>query len=124
MVNISQVLPMQTATYEEPQSIGARFFSIDLSLGNLVIAGSALTTFAIFGFILGHLIFGGTVGIIIFALMLFVEPIKWLVGGLPTYLAQMGVSYVVVVPVTALMALVFMWFLLGLLIQRPLGDEL
>jgi hypothetical protein len=124
MVNASQVLPLQQAPYEEPEGITSRLLSVDLSAGNLVIAGSALTAMAIFGFVAGHLIFGGTVGIIIFALMLFVEPVRWLIAGLPIYLEQMGVSYIVVTPLTALIALVFMWFFIGLLFQRPMGDDL
>jgi hypothetical protein len=78
--------------------------------------------FTILSYITGHLIFGGTVAIILFAMELFFPIVKWVVFGLPTFLQQMGVSIVIYESITALLALVWFWFILGFVAQRQLED--
>lgn len=76
----------------------------------------------IIGYITGHLIFGGTVAIILFAFDLFIPVVKWVIFGLPTFMAQMGVPLVVYTSVTALMSCVWFWFILSFVAQRQLED--
>jgi hypothetical protein len=123
VINETAILPYyKQSPYEEPQGIINRLVHLDLSTSNLAIGGAALTVFIILGWITGHLLFGGTVAIVLFAMSLLFEPLKWLIFGFPTFLGQMGVPLIVYTPLTALMSVVFFWFLLGFVAQRQLED--
>lgn len=123
IISETAVLPYsETSPYETPSGISTKLFYVDLSTGNLLIAGTQLIIGTILGFIAGHLIFGGTVAIILFAMTLIFPIVKWVVFGLPTFLAQMGVSIIIYESITALLALVWFWFILGFVAQRQLED--
>lgn len=123
VINETAILPYyKQSPYEEPQGIVNRLVHLDLSTQNLAIGGAGLTVFVILGWITGHLLFGGTVAIVLFAMSLLFEPLKWLIFGFPTFLGQMGVPLIVYTPLTALMSVVFFWFLLGFVAQRQLED--
>jgi hypothetical protein len=123
MINETAILPYwQQSPYEEPSGITGRLVHLDLTAENLVIGGTTLSVLIIIGYITGHLIFGGTVAIILFAFDLFFPVIKWIIFGLPTFLSQMGVPLVVYSSLTALISAVWFWFLLGFIAQRQLED--
>jgi hypothetical protein len=123
IISETAVLPYsETSPYETPSGISSKLLHVDLSTGNLAIAGTQLVIFIILSYITGHLIFGGTVAIILFAMELFFPIVKWVVFGLPTFLQQMGVSIVIYESITALLALVWFWFILGFVAQRQLED--
>jgi hypothetical protein len=122
VINETAILPYKQSPYEEPSGIIGRLVHLDLSTQNLAIGGAGLTVFVILGWITGHLLFGGTVAIVLFAMSLLFEPLKWLIFGFPTFLGQMGVPLIVYTPLTALMSVVFFWFLLSFVAQRQLED--
>jgi len=123
LINETAVLPhWQQSPYEEPSGIIGRLIHLDLSAENLLIGIVPLTVSWILGWISGHLLFGGTLGIIIFAMDLCFPVIKWVVFGLPIFLSQMGVPLVVYTSMTALMSVVWFWFLLSFIAQRQLED--
>lgn len=128
LINETAILPYwKQSPYEEPSGIVGRLIHLDLSLENLAIGGTTLTVSAILGLITGHLIFGGTVAIILFAFDLFFPVVKWVVFGLPSFLGQMldttDVRVVAVISgLTALMSVVWFWFLLGFVAQRSLEE--
>jgi hypothetical protein len=120
LISQTQVLPYQQSPYATPSTIQANLLHLDLSASNLMIGGTTLSVLIILGFITGHLLFGGTVAIIIFAMDLLFPVLKWVILGVPSYMAEMGVPPVIVAVVTALMSAVWLWFLLGFVAQRPL----
>lgn len=110
IITTSQVLPTQQPAYSDPQAI-------------IIMFTVSVTVWAIFTWITGHLIFGGTVALIVFGLGLFLPPIQWLIAGLPTYLGEIGISNIVIVPVSVLVTFTIFWFLAGLFVQRPLQED-
>lgn len=124
MIRETGVLPdyETISPYEEPSGISGRLISVDVSTGNLVMAGTALIMAVIIGWATGHLLFGGTLGIILFSLTIFFPALSWVILGLPRFLQQMGVPLAVYTGITALLAVVWFWFLMGFLAQRPLEE--
>lgn len=123
LINETSVLPSyQQSPYETPEGISGRLVHLDLSTSNLAIGTTLLAVFVVIGYITGHLLFGGTVAIILFAFDLLFPVAKWIVFGFPIFLAQMGVPLVVYTTLTALFSVVWFWFLLGLVAQRQLED--
>lgn len=134
LINETAILPHWKQTpYEEPTGITGRLIHLDLSAENLVMGATTLSVAVILGFLTGHLIFGGTVAIILFAMDLLFPVLKWVVFGLPSFLGQMLYTTdmtvleqaqvtAVISGLTALMAAVWFWFLLGFIAQRSLED--
>ena len=105
--------------YETPESLGG-IFHFDLSTGNLLVGGGILGVGLIMGWITGKLIYGGTVAIILFGLDLVLPIVKWLILGLPIFLGQIGVHPAITLTVGTLLTVIFFWFFLSMLVQRPL----
>lgn len=123
LINETAILPsFSQSPYETPQNIQTKLVHLDLSAENLIIGIVAAATSGLIGLITGHLLFGGTVALIFLALDILFPMIKWVVFGLPEFMRQMGVPEILYVSVTALMSLVWFWFLVGLIVQRPLEE--
>lgn len=133
IIQISRVLPQDKTipTTTAPQDITTMLIHVDLSTGNLIIGGAALAVGAFLGWFMGNLILGGTVAIIFFGLDLFIPIGKWVIFGLPSFIGDMvgtagadatttATLSAITFGLTALMAAVWFWFFLGLIMQRPL----
>jgi hypothetical protein len=123
LINETAILPSYSQSpYESPQNIQAKLVHLDLSAENLMIGIVAAAASGLIGLITGHLLFGGTVALIFLAMDILFPIVKWVVFGLPEFMRQMGVPEILYVSVTALMSLVWFWFLVGLIVQRPLEE--
>lgn len=124
MVNESGVLPPYEVVqpYTEPEDILSKIAHIDLSSGTLLIGITAFAASAIFGILTGHLILGGTVGLILLGIDL-VSPIAaWILLGFPRFLVQIGVHPLIITVFTVIFAYPWFWFLLNVILQRPVED--
>lgn len=123
VINETAILPYAKINpYEEPSGITGRLVSVDLSNGTLMIAGTGLVMAVIIGWATGNLLLGGMLGVILFGLSIFFPIVSWVVLGLPRFLAQMGVPLVIYTSLTALMSLIWFWFILSFIAQRQLED--
>lgn len=137
IINFSGVLPTGDTTqpYTQPTDIASMFVRLDISGENLVIGGTTLAVGILLGMLTQHLILGGTIAIILCGINMLVPIAKWAIFGLPSFIASalqvesMDASTAIVINsinagITALMAVVWFWFILGFLVQRPVGDDL
>ena len=119
LLNTTQVLPNYTQSpYEEPAGIQDKLIHFDLSATNLLIGVTVLGVGAIIGYITGHLVFGGTIAIVLLALDLIFPVVKWILFGFPIFLGQIGVPLVITVIIQTLMAVIWFWFIMGMIGQR------
>lgn len=124
LINETAILPYwQQSPYETPTGIQGKLAIVDLSTGNLILSGVTLGVVTALGWITGHLIFGGTVAIFLAALNLVSGIVSWIIFGFPKFLAQMGVPDVVWGSLAAMMSVVWFWFFLGFLAQRPMETD-
>lgn len=137
IINFSGVLPTdeKMQPYTQTTDITSMLVHLDLSRENLLIGGSILGVGMMLSWLTGHLILGGTIAIILFGIDLFLPVGKWVIFGLPSFigsivqveamdLATATVINSITAGLTALMAVVWFWFILGFLVQRPVGDDL
>lgn len=112
IVNETQALPYYITPPETPTSI------MGISLDRIITGGIILVVGTLISFALGHLLLGGTITIIIFALELLAPVIDWAVFGFPKFLSLIGVPDIISVSLKALFAFIFFWFLVGIVSQR------
>jgi len=93
---------------------------VDISGTSLLMAGVPLVIGTIIGWITRNIWAGGTLAIILFALDLLFPVVRWVLFGIPEFLTQIGVHYSIVLGITALMSVVWFWFILGFIGQRQL----
>lgn len=123
LISVFGVLPsFQQSPYETPENITTKLVHLDLSGGTLIIGIVAAGVGGLVSLITGHLLFGGTVALVFLALDIIFPLVRWIVFGLPEFMRQMGMAPELYGAVTALMALVWFWFIVGLIIQRPLEE--
>ncbi len=72
------------------------------------------------GLIFGNLVNGGLLALVLFALNMLFPVVRWVVVGFPLFLLELGIHQAIVTGITALMAVVWFWFLLGMLGQRQM----
>lgn len=121
MLNEFQVVgDFEQPPYETPTGIQDMLLNVDLSGENLLMGGTIIAVGIIFGFITGHLVYGGTIALILFALDLLLPVVRWVLFGFPVFLTQIGVDAVIVTSLNVLMAVVWFWFFLGFVGQRQL----
>lgn len=116
----SQVLPVTFVGYEDPTNISNLFLHVDVSTGNLLLAGTALTMSLILGKIAGNLVFGGALGVGIFAFTLFSPIVSWVLFGLPKFLGMVGVPAYITAGVMALLSVPLFFTVLSFIAQRPI----
>lgn len=137
VIQLTQVLPPdeQISPYSQPTDITAMLVHLDISTENLVIGGSTIAVMLIIGWFTGHMILGGTLAIVLFALDLFIPVGKWVIFGIPSFVSTMvGVASAdaatalmlngIVAGLTALLSVVWFWFILGFFTGRPTGDDI
>lgn len=123
LLNETSVLPnYEQSPYEEPAEIQSIFLNV--SVGNvLLMAGTSLTIVAIIKILTGNFIFGGTVGLILFALQALFPAVQWILFGFPIFLGQIGVPFVITTIIQTLMAVVWAWFIIGFIGQRSTWEQ-
>lgn len=123
-LNTTQVLPnYRQSPYEEPTGIQEQLMFIDVSAASIIGAAGIIGVGFLIGAIMNRLVLGATMGLVIFVLTLLVPPIQWLLFGLPVFLSQLGVHIAFVTVIETLMAVVWFWFLIGLLAQRSQWEQ-
>lgn len=123
LLNETEMLPnYELSPYEEPEQIQSIFLNV--SIGNiLLMAGTSLTIVAIIKILTGNFIFGGTVGLILFALQALFPAVQWILFGFPIFLGQIGVPYMITAVIQTLMAVVWAWFIIGFIGQRSIWEQ-
>lgn len=126
-ISSSQVLPVNFTDEDNPDSpvtnpsdISGQILSLDLSSGNLILAGTGLTVAVIVGWAAGSLVFGGVLGVGIFAFTLISPIISWILFGLPKFMDMMGVPSYVNAGVMALLVVPLFFTVLSFIAQRPI----
>lgn len=135
LINISQVLPQTSGmtAYTAPQDWTSIFFHVDLSTGNIYIGIALLSATAIFGWIVGRLLFGGIVALMLFVVDLLSPIVSWVFLGIPKFINNILATVptdattsaalgVIMFGITAFLAVVWFWFFLGIFVSRPLED--
>jgi hypothetical protein len=122
-INETQVLPVKQSPYESPSGIEGKLISVDLSSGNIVIAGTALVMSVLLGWATGHLLFGGTLGILLFGFTILFPVLSWIILGLPRYLQMLGMPLPFYTGIAAILSVLWFWFLMGFLAQRDLTGD-
>ena len=126
IITASQVLPVNFSDPDnpdspvtDPNSISSMLISVDLSTGNLAIAGTTLIMGIIISKILGNLILGVTVSISLFVFTLISPLISWVLFGLPRFLNILGTPAYISAGVMALLAVPIFFTVISFLSQRP-----
>lgn len=109
----TEVLPEYKAPYEKPTGIESQFTNV-LTLTIVTVIGAGISA------IMGRFLLGATISLIIWVLGYFLPIVSWVFVGFPRFLAQMGVPEVIYVSLSALMAVVWFWFIMGVFSQRTL----
>ena len=120
IINESNVLGVESVIepYEDPYDIIGNLAHIDV---NDIYAGVVpLVATTIIGLITQHLLLGATLGIIMFAVNMFIPIVSWIMTGFPMFLQKIGTPIWIYLPIQALMGLVWFWFILGFFAQRNL----
>ena len=104
----------------DPTEIGNMFISVDVTTGNLALAGTALIVTTILGWIAGSMVTGGALGVGIFALTLLSPIVRWVLYGFPYFLNLMGVPVYITAGITAMLSVPLFFTVLSFLAQRPI----
>ncbi len=123
LLNQLEVLPYYKQGTYDPQQMQSKLVAVDVSLNSLALGGIGLGMGIIGGLIAKNLLAGGTVGLILFAISVFLPIIKWALFGIPEFMLQMGVPTVFVAVVYALIAVPYVWFVLGFVSSRTMYVE-
>lgn len=120
MINEAGVFPSYEVIqpYTDPDDISSKLVHIDLSSGTVLIGFTAFAASAIFGLLTGHLILGGTVGLILLSIDLLSPLASWVLLGFPKMLGQIGVHPLIITVVTILFAYPWYWFMFSFIAQR------
>jgi hypothetical protein len=106
--------------YTDPEEIPNLLISFDLTTETLLTGITIAGVGTLIGLIFGNLVNGGLLALVLFALNMLFPVVRWVVVGFPLFLLELGVHQAIVTGITALMAVVWFWFLLGMLGQRQM----
>lgn len=125
-ITVSQVLPVSFSDEDNPDSfvttpenLQNQFLFWDVSEGNLVLAGTGLAVAVIVGWAAGSLVFGGVLGVGIFAFTLISPIVSWILFGLPRFLSMMGIPSWITAGIMALLVVPLFFTVLSFIAQRP-----
>ena len=105
-------IPFNVEGLETPESIMARFDITLFSSIAILIGG----TFA--GLLLNSVVQGAVIALAIAAINLVMPLLTWVLFGTPVLLALLGVPPIITTIISVPIAMVFFWFLIGLIAQR------
>ena len=106
--------------YTDPEGIPNLLISFDLTTETLLTGITIAGVGTLIGLIFGNLVNGGLLALVLFALNMLFPVVRWVVVGFPLFLLELGIHQAIVTGITALMAVVWFWFLLGMLGQRQM----
>lgn len=135
LIRVSQVLPQGSGVneYTQASDLSSLFFKVDLSANNIYIGVAVLSATAIFGWLIGRLLFGGIIALMLFVVDLLTPIVSWVFLGIPKFIQNIldtvptdatttASLQVIMFGITAFIAAVWFWFFLGIFVSRPLED--
>jgi len=119
LLNEFQVLgDYRVEPYETPTTIQEQITD------NLVLhIVSSVGVGGIIGFITGNLVYGGTASLVIFSLSALFPVVRWVIGGFPLFLSQLGAPTEIVLVISVLTGIVWFWTLFSVLSGRAVERE-
>lgn len=127
IVHESAVFPASPTAPESITSIQSKLIQLDLSTGNLMIAGTALIMSVIIGRILvGNVVFGGLLGAGLLVFTLVSPIVSWVLFGIPKMMDAVGITAVapyLTIGVSAVLAVPLAWFVFSMLASRPIKED-
>lgn len=113
VINETQAIPEHSIEgVETPASIEA------MTIDRIVAGGVILVIGTLISIALKQYVLGGTITVILFALELVAPVVDWVLFGFPRFLTIIDVPPVISTALTTIFAVVWFWFLIGLISQR------